>query len=329
MSIISNCPSSCTPKIKLFGIKTSTLDIKKPISYDSYGNIISMNLNSNGSIIESDKPKLLIQDGVVKYYQSLTGEYKVFDQDCYQNVYYDVYKENLGTQTLQYSISLKPKDCSKPMIFGNMKLYKPFDYNIETTNIKCNTDCPDQECGLKINLNKIKNNISDYYNVKINQNDPDINLSIPLTNIMDDRKCSGAFYYMINKSCISNYSLNNNGKTIDSIIIKEGSELKPDLTLTNGKIQYLDLDSNSYKDFDVNHYSNIKVTGYDLNILNGQTSDSPYFLIRISQDDTFKPGIFADYVIYPNKSYEVLDVSNDGTYIESSEIPIGITQFLQ
>jgi len=65
--------------------------------------------------------------------------------------------------------------------------------------------------------------------------------------------------------------------------------------------------------------------------MNGSPYDenSNYFLIRISQEDTFKPAIFGDYVIYPNKSYMLNDVSEDGTYIDCMEIPIGLNVFLK
>jgi len=328
------CYPKCTPKIKYFGINPKILDSKNPLIYNSDGSLNKINLKTD--LFESDMPAITIDGGSVLYYSKLSHKYQKFDSDFYDNVAFDVKKESFDKvqPEVWYSISLSPADPSKPMIFGQMQIYDRADYNIETSNKKCITNCINEDCGLNMKLYEISDNISDLYNDRLSQNDSNMSSYKPLSIMQDDRKCSNAFYYTIKKSpdSIIDYKLNNNGKTIDSIIIDQYSNNKPDLTLSNGKIQYLDLNSDSYKDFDQNHYSNIRAVGYDLRSLvtSGVSfNPSPYFLIRISQEDTFKPAILGNYVIYPNKSYMLNDVSEDGTYVDCTPIPMGLNVLLQ
>jgi hypothetical protein len=322
MPNITNCSKSkCTPKIKLFNIEPSILDPKNPITYN---NDVVDKINFKKNLEEYQKPLITIDGGSVLYYSKTDHAYKTFPSGYYENVYPDFFLENFNINIEpKYSISIKPLDCSKPMIFGN-KILKQND----NAFIKIDRDINDDIIIKKIPLSS---DITTYFNNKFFSIGSDsINFDNPAVSIAKDTTCIKSFYYFIPKKYSLGYELNYDGKTINSINIDPNQEIKPDLTISNGKIQYLDIKLDEYKDFDPSVYKNIKVLAFDMdNLLDKHSGCSstptcdgsaPYYVLRIMQDNVSKEMILGNLNMEAQESYQLKSISDDGKNIEVIEI---------
>jgi hypothetical protein len=319
MPNITNCSKSkCTPKIKLFNIDPSILDPKNPITYNN-GVVDKINFKKN--LEEYQKPLITIDGGSVLYYSKTDHTYKTFPSGYYENVYPDFFLENFNINIEpKYSISIKPLDCSKPMIFGN-KILKQNDNAFIKIDRDINDDINFLDFKLALGVDKyFDNKLSIFSNYLINFDNP-------LISIGKDTECLKSFYYLIPQKYTIGYTLNYGGKTINSINIDPDEKTKPDLTLSNGKIQYLDIKLDEYKNFDENLYQNVKAIIYDMTTLinsnsttTGCDGSSPYYLLRIMPDDVSKDMIFGNLIMHGQKSYNLESISNDGKNIKAVEI---------
>jgi hypothetical protein len=311
----SNCPSTCVPKLKYFGINNDAID---HFDYNDDTSIKSIFIKNDAFV----KPVITIQDNKVLYYSKILDKYMNFDSDYYDNINIsvvtdDFYKDNPDAEL---SITLSPINCQKPMILGDVKLYFTKDYILKSVE--------SSSCKLKnvteLLFQPISNNISNFINKNLELIDPTINPSNP----ENDYICNKGLYYLIHKDSVFDIKYNYDKKTINSIIINEcTTETKPFLSLHDGVIKYLD-QSGNYVNYNSTNYNNVKASAYELSDIAGEGGE-PYFVIRISPENNDKPMIFDNSVIYPLQNYAILNVSEDGTHIETYQIPNTLASFLQ
>jgi hypothetical protein len=329
MSLISSNTQACIPKIKYFGISNEILDKENPFIYDRNGKVTTLIFRDD--LFESDKPPISIVDSSIWHYDSSKKSYTPFDKNLYKNIDYDFYQENFNDKTITplYSISIKQYDETMPAIFSDKTINKEFDYKIKI----------DRDINNEIQISKFKltEDFSNFYNNSIYALDKD-QMFVNSSNIPKDISCAHSLYYFIPQKYVSDIKSNKNSQSIHSIEISSCLDIdsKPDLTLNNGVVQYLDLDLNIYQNFNSNSYENVKANAYNLETLFNKNNiflsqkygNAPYYLLKITQEDCSKEMKFGNLNIQPVKSYDLKSISDDGTSSIMTEIQNNFQIFL-